>query len=386
MKGHIRQRSANSFELKLDIGRDADGKRLVEYRTVRGGKRAAQGELAKLIAAVDKGEHVVRSALTVGAHVAERIEQWIALGKISPKTAERYNELLANQIAPFIGQIALQALKASDIERWHGALRTSGRRDGKGGLSPMTVRHGHRLLSTALREALRHDLVVRNAASMQPPPRVPHTEIAIPSADQIRGLMRDLKDHPVYPKAVLALFAGLRLGEILALRWQSLDLDLSRTVAVRASLEETAAGLRFKTPKSEAGARTVALPDIVVETLRVYRRQQLEQRLTVGLGKLTGDGLVFGRLDGSPQTPNALTKEWSAAAESIGIGETTFHSLRHAHASQLIDAGIDVVKISRRLGHSSPVITLGTYAHLFAKHEDKSAAAINDCVAALLGA
>jgi integrase len=381
VRGHLRQRSAGSFELKFDAGHDAAGKRIIEYRSFRGTKREAQTKLATLIAAVDKGEHVTRSTLTVGAHVAERIEQWFALGKITPKTAERYNELCLNQIAPFIGQIALQALKASDIERWHGTLRVSGRRDGRGGLAPLTIRHAHRLLGKALKEAQRHDLVIRNAASMQPAPRVPRTEVAILTADQIRGLMRDLKDRPVYPKVVLALFAGLRLGEVLALRWQSLDLD-RKTATVRAALEETQAGLRFKTPKSESGVRTIVLPDIVVETLRAYRRQQQEQRLALGLGKLTGDGLVFGRLDGAPQTPNALSKEWAAAATSIGLGETTFHSLRHAHASQLIDAGVDVVKI--RLGHASPTITLGTYAHLFNKHEDKSAAAINDAVAALL--
>ena len=297
MRGHIRQRG-DSFELKLDIGKDPDGKRITEYRTVRGGRRQAETALAKMVAAVDRGEHVTPSKLAVGAHVMERIEQWAALGKITPKTAERYNELCLNQIAPHIGQIALHALKASDVERWHATLLTEGRKDGKGGLSAQTVKHCHKLLGKSLREAQRHDLVIRNAASMQPPPRVPRTEVAILTAEQTRGLVRDLKDRPVYPKAVLALFAGMRLGEVLALRWQSLNLD-RKTATVRAALEETkAGGLRFKTPKSEAGVREITLPDIVVETLRAYRRQQQELRLALGLGKLTGDGLVFGRLDG----------------------------------------------------------------------------------------
>lgn len=383
MKGHLRQRSPGSFELKFDAGRDASGKRIVETRTVKGGRRAAQTELAKLVSAVDQGEHVRRSPTTVGAFVEERIERWVALGQVTPKTAERYNELLANQIAPLIGQIALQALRASDIERWHGTLRVSGRKDGNGGLSALTIRHAHRLLGKALKEAQRHDLVIRNAASMQPPPRVPRTEVKILNTDQMRGLVRDLKGHPVYPKAVLALFAGMRLGEIVALRWGSLDLD-RKTATVRSSLEETQAGLRFKTPKSEAGARTIDLPDIAVETLRVYRRQQQEQRLALGAGKLTDDTLVFGRLGGAPQTPNALSKEWAAAAASIELAEITFHSLRHAHASQLIDVGVDIVTISKRLGHASPTITLGTYAHLFNKRGDKAAEAINGAVAALL--
>jgi len=175
----------------------------------------------------------------------------------------------------------------------------------------------------------------------------------------------------------------MRRGEILACRWQDFDLD-RKTATVRAALEETKGALRFKTPKSEAGVREISLPDIVVETLRAYRLQQQEQRLALGLGRLTGDALVFARLDGAPQSPHALSKEWAAAAVSIGLAGHTFHSLRHTHASQLVDAGVDVVKISKRLGHASPTITLDVYAHLFNRREDKSAEAINDAVAALL--
>jgi integrase len=386
MKGHIRQRSPTSYELKFDAGRNAAGERMIEYRSVKGTKRQAQTELARLIAAVDKGEHVTRSTLTVGAHVAERIEQWVALGRITAKTAERYRELLANQIMPFIGQTPLQTLKAADIERWHATLRVKGRRDGKGGLSPLTTRHAHALLGKALREAQRHDLVVKNVASLQPAPRVAREEITIFEPDQVRAVVRDLKGRSVYPKAVLALFTGMRRGEVLALRWQDLDLD-RKTVTVKAAIEETqGAPLRFKTPKSQAGTREISLPDVVVETLGALRRQQQEQRLALGLGRLTGDALIFARLDGGPQSPHTLSAEWHKAAASLGLGHVTFHALRHTHASQLIAAGIDVVKISKRLGHASPTITLNVYAHLFDKHEDRSAKAINDAVAKLLSA
>jgi integrase len=385
MKGHLRPRGPGSFELKLDIGRDAAGKRITEYRTIKGGRRQAETALAKLVAAVDKGDHVARRSTTVAEHVSERIERWTAVGRIGAKVRERYAGLLKNQIVPFIGQIPLQALKASDVEKWHGQLCVSGRTGGRGGLSPRTVRHAHRLLSTALKEAARHDLVIRNVASMQSPPRAPRTEVSILTAEQIPGLIRDLKERSIFPKVVLALFAGLRVGEVLALRWQDFDLD-RKMVTVRAALEETiSGGIVFKTPKTRAGGREISLPDIVVETMRALRRQQLEQRLALGMGKLTGDALVFARLDGSPQSPHRLSKEWGIVAGSIGLGEATFHSLRHAHASMLIASGVDVVKISKRLGHASPTMTLGTYAHLFAQREDQAADAINAAVAGVLG-
>jgi integrase len=383
MKGHIRQRGARSFELKLDIGKDAAGKRLTEFRSFRGTKREAQTELAKLIAAVGKGEHVMRSTLTVAEHVAARIEQWAALNKNTPKTTERYHELLANQIRPFIGSAALQRLTAADVEKWHGTLRLSGRKDGKGGLSPMTIRHAHALLVKCLGEAQRHDLVVKNVASLQPPPRAPREEVVILDPHQIRDVVDRLKHRTIYPKVILGLFTGMRRGEILALRWGSVDLD-RKTITVAAALEETVAGVRFKTPKSQAGVRTIALPDIVVETLRAFRRQQQEQRFALGLGKLTDDLLIFVRLDGGPQSPHSLSSEWRKAAASIELDDISFHALRHTHASALIDAGIDVVKISKRLGHVSPTVTLDVYAHLFGKREDKSAEAINTAMEALI--
>jgi hypothetical protein len=176
MKGHIRQRGAGSFELKLDVGRDAAGNRITEYRSFKGTKREAQIELAKRIAAVSKGEHVARSAQTVGGYVASRIEQWVALKQIGAKTAMRYRELLDGQIKPHLGGVPLQALKATDIETWHGTLLTAGRKDGRGGLSAQTIKHAHRLLGKALKEAQRFDLVVRNVVSLQPAPRITREE------------------------------------------------------------------------------------------------------------------------------------------------------------------------------------------------------------------
>lgn len=383
MKGHIRERGPQNFQLKIDIGRDASGKRLIEYHPFYGAKRAAQAKLAELLSAVDKRAYVPRSVVTVGAHVADRIEQWAQLGVASPKTAERYRELLRNQVEPFVGSIALQDLKAGDIEKWHATLLTSGRKDGVGGVSPLTVRHAHRLLSKALKEAQRHDLIVRNPTIGERPPKVVRKEIVILTGDEARAVVTKLAEHPIYAKAMLALFAGLRRSEILALKWSHVDLD-RKTLRVIEALEETAEGLRFKAPKSRAGKREVTVPDIVVAVLRDQWKRQSEQRMKLGAGRLSADALVFSRLDGGPLSPNALSKEWTKAATSIGV-KVGFHGLRHTHVSHLIAAGIDVVKISKRVGHADIATTLNEYAHLFDARADRSAEAINAAVAELLG-
>jgi integrase len=386
MTGHIRRRGERSWELKFDIGRDErTGKRIIQYHSFKGTKKEAHVKLAELIASVAKGSYVSRSHITVTEHVTARIDQWVALDEITPKTAERYRELLTNQIAPHIGPKALQKLKPLDIELWHARLKTSGRKDGQGGLSARTIRHAHRLLSKALREAMGNDLVVRNVAQTKKPPKVnDDEEVQIVEEHQLKTLLVKLAGRAMYPKAVLSLFAGLRRGELLALRWHHIDLE-RKVLQVREALEETKAhGVQVKAPKSMAGHREITLPDIVVEALRDHRRQQLEMRVSLGLGKPPDDALLFPKLDSSPQSPRAFSKEWSDVAASIGMPEITFHALRHTHASQLIDAGVDIVTIAKRLGHSSPNITLKVYAHVFKQKDDKSSAAINAAVAALL--
>jgi integrase len=276
----------------------------------------------------------------------------------------------------------LQKLKAIDIEAWHNALTAGGRKNGKA-LSARTIGHAHRVLSKALKEAARFDLVMKNVASAEKPPKVAEDEVEIVAEHRLKELLDRLRGRAFYPKVVLSLFAGLRRGELLALRWRHIDLD-RKLLQVRKALEQTKAhGIQIKAPKSKAGKREITLPDIVVETLREHRRAQLELRVRLGLGKLSDDDLLFPKLDGSPSSPRALSREWPVVADSIGMGDVTFHALRHTHASQLIYAGVDVVTISKRLGHSKPTITLSTYAHLFRQQDDKAAKAINDALAKL---
>ena len=389
--GHIRQRGKTSWELKFEAARDpATGKRNIQYASFRGTKRQARIKLAELIAAVGGGTYVEPSKLTVAEHLRARLDRWqaaydpAAKTGISPKTAERYRELVENQIAPHIGAKLLQKLKAADIEAWHTTLRTSGRRDGKGGVSTRTIKHAHRVLSKALDDAVRSDLLAKNVAKLEGAPTLDDDEVQIVDKEQIGELIGELRGRSIYARAIVALFTGMRRGEVLALRWLNVDLE-GKLIRVREALEETREHhIQAKTPKTKAGKRDVSLPAIVVDALRDHRRQQLELRLALGAGKLPDDALVFpALLKGGYQSPRAFSKEWADAAESIGMPEITYQALRHTHASQLIDAGVDIVTISKRLGHASPNITLKVYAHLFRKDDSKASEAINAALAGL---
>lgn len=141
--------------------------------------------------------------------------------------------------------------------------------------------------------------------------------------------------------------------------------------------------MAFKSPKTKAGRRTVSIPPSIVAELREHWRQQQEQRLALGLGKAGADDLAFARPDGSPWPPDSLTADWARTLRMLKLPKVTLHALRHTHVSQLIAAGLDVVTVSRRIGHSNPTVTLTVYAHLFGNTDEKAAAAVE---AALAGA
>jgi len=376
--GSIRERSSGSYQVRWRV----NGKR--HEITVRGTYADARRELRAKLKSADDGQHVAPSKLTIAEHVRDRLAQWKTAGEISLNTYERYNHLVENQIVPHIGAKLVQKLKPIDIEQWHSTLRTEGRKDGKGGISARTITSAHRVLGKALNDAVRHDLVTRNVTGRegQTAPRVAADEVEIIAADKINEVLTKLRGHAIYHRAVTALFTGLRRGELLALRWTNVDLD-AKEIRVREALEETKAGVRVKdTTKTKAGRRDISLPDVVVDVLREVRREQLEQRMALGLGKLDDDALVFPAIDGGLSRPTNLSSGWAEVAQAIGLPGVTFHALRHTHASMLIDAGLDVVRISKRLGHADPSITLRVYSHLFQKRDDKSAEAINAAVSA----
>ena len=233
----------------------------------------------------------------------------------------------------------------------------------------------------ALGHAGKWGVVQQNVAELVAPPRVASTEINILRPDDVHRVLSGLRGRVLYPIAAIAIATGMRRGELLALRW--CDVDLEGQLRVEQALEETKARLRFKSPKTKHGRRTISLPPSIVSELRTHWKAQQEQRLSLGMGKAPPEGLVFATWEGNVRHPDGLSKEWRRALAALGCPQITLHSLRHTHASQLIASGLDVLTISRRLGHGSPAITLAVYGHLFSNTDDRAAAIMEATFAAV---
>jgi integrase len=194
------------------------------------------------------------------------------------------------------------------------------------------------------------------------------------SEDQIRAVLAHLKGRTLGPIVSFLLGTGARRGEAAALRWHDVDLDKG-IVHIEASIEQTGAGLRIKAPKTRRGRRNVAIPPWLVTELRAYRARQQEQRLSLGLGRAApDDSFVFARWDGALRSPRWISQAFAQAMKELKIN-CSLHGLRHTHVSQLIAAGLDVLTISRRIGHATPTVTLNVYGHMF-KNTDARAAEI----------
>lgn len=359
MKGHIRERSPGRWAIVLDVPDPQTGQRRRKWHSFQGNKRAAQVECARLIAELDGGQYIEPAKTTV----REYFERWLKHEKanVSPKTHSRYEELLMKNVAPVLGSVTLNKLTASKIDAAWSQLLESGRRNGKGGLSPRTVHHCRRVMLTAMEQAVKWDLLKKNPVSITRPPKVERAKMEAYGAAQTGEMLSALKDTRMHIPALLAALCGLRRGEILALRWHHIDF-VSAVMAVRESAEQVGTEVRYKTPKS-GKARTVALSSSVIEELRRHRVAQAEEQLKLGI-RPDADAFVVAQIDGKPIKPNSLTHEWTRQIAKTALPQIRFHDLRHSHATQLLAAGVHPKIASERLGHSTIGITLDLYSHV----------------------
>lgn len=366
MRGHIRKRAKGTWSVVLDRGRDpVTGKRRQLWRTVKGTKKQAEAALAKLINEFEAGHDLDPTRVTV----SEYLSQWLADSdsRLAPSTLQRYERLFRLQVQPCVGHLQLAKLRPVHLQSLYRRLLGDG-------LSAQTVLHVHRALFTALRHAVKLQMIPVNPAEAVTPPKPVQRDVhPMTPADAemvLSAVAGTWLDIPV----VLALGTGLRRGEICGLRWGDLDLEASR-LRVMQTVQHIGKELRFLPPKTHRSRRSIALPAFVVESLRRHALAQGEMRALAG-SSWQNHNLVVCHPDGSPLRPDSVTHAFSKVAKRIGL-PLTFHGLRHAHASLMLAGGVHLKVVSDRLGHSSIAITADLYSHVAPALDDEAAAALD---------
>lgn len=358
MGSPYRRKSDGRWVAAVSIGGRKNRRRIVRFTPKDDNtKRAA-------LALLDDMRKLVQPSTSSGRlTVGQYLRSWLdTAGKRSLKasTWRTYDVALRLHIDPAIGQITLARLTAEHVDTM---LAGSD-------LEPKGQRNVLGFLGRVLDVAQDRGHVLRNAARLVEPPRVIRQEPATLSRDEARRVIVAVKGDRLEALWVTALGTGLRLSEILGLRWEDVDLE-RRTLSATYALVRVDGKYGLDEPKTARSRRHIAIPRFVVTALRGHRTRQLAERLTVG--KATGDGLVFVTAPGhvSAQDPKALggrplnvgwvSHRWPKVAAAAGV-DVTFHQLRHTHATILRDLGIPEAERMSRLGQTQER-THRDYAH-----------------------
>lgn len=318
--------------------------------------------LRHLLADVERGRvPKKRTPLTVEAF----LETWLAervKPRRSPKTHATYKGYIKNHVTPAIGSHQLATLTPAHVQKMIDGIHKA----------PRTVRQIRAILRAALEHALRHELVSRNVAKLTEGPSVPPSHIQPLTPVQARILLAKLRDDQHEGVYVIAMGCGLRLGEILGLRWWTgaagVNLD-SRYLIVAEELQRTDGIYVLKQPKTPGSARRIVLPPFVVAAILRQRERQNTWRsefLEHDPDAVFNDwGLVFTTKLGKPVNGSWITHRLYDILEKAKLPRQRFHDLRHLYASVLIDQGADLKEVKDQLGHSQVSLTADLYGHLY---------------------
>jgi integrase len=362
-KGSIQKRSHDSLTIIAPGKRDPEtGRYRQTWQTVKRHpgesdkqlRDRAERELRRLLTRLDEGEPVARGRITVADYITGEWLPAVALN-VSTRTAGGYESIMREHILPVIGTRRLRDLQPSDIERVY-------RRMAERGKSGNTRLHAHRVLSMALKAALRKGLVTRNVCSFVDAPRKEPFTIEPPTPEEVGKLMAAADKTRIGVLVRVLAFTGMRLGEALGLRWKDVDLDHA-VINIRQTRKERDRE-EFGTPKTERSRRSVDLAPELVDSLREHKRRQLAFYLENGL--FDRQDLLFTTLDKNGVTGlthNAVANIWKRVRVTAGVPRARIHDLRHFAATQMVSAGVSLVDVAAILGHSRPSTTSDIYSH-----------------------
>jgi integrase len=362
MRGSVRKRGS-TWTWYLFIEPDpVTGRRRQRSKGGFRTKRECQEALNEALAALRTGTFVEPSQRTLGVFLVDEWLPTIRPPKMRPSTWLSYQKNVERHIVPALGHLPLQRLTPAQLAASYRSLLEHGRRDGRGGLAPKTIRNIHGALHAALKDAVRWGYVARNVAAATDLPKGMVPEMHVWRPEQLRAFLDHVRGDRLYAAWLLLATTGMRRGEVAGLRWVDVDLDAGR-VSPRRPRVVVNYEVVVSEPKTAKGRRSLALDPATVAALRAHRVRQLQERLAVG-PRWQDSGLVFTWPDGRPLHPERFSRWFEQHARAAGLPKIRLHDVRHSYATAALAAGIPAKVVSERLGHANIAITMDTYSHV----------------------
>ncbi len=362
-EGSIYQRADGRWCATITIGYGEDGKR--RRRTVFGKtKKDVQANLAKLASQKLDGTLGEPSKLTV----AQFLRRWIEDTKRPPNvrytTYVSYTGLLKNHIAPYIGGIRLSRLNAVQVRGLYAALQ----RDGVGS---RTRQMAHDVLKSALKQAVKWGMLPRNVCDAVEKPKRRKQPMQYWTPEEAKKFLAEAAADRWFSLYVVAVTTGMRLGEILGLQWDDVDLEAG-TIAVQHNLILAEGnGWELAEPKSDSGRRLIELPKVAVDALHAHRKESVTEGHA-------GSPFVFCDSQGGYlRQSNFTRRSYKPLLKRAGVREIRFHDLRHTMATMLLLSGEHPKVVQERLGHGRISMTLDTYSHVLPSMQKEAAAKLD---------
>ena len=342
MKGHVEELGKNYFRVCIEAGRKPTGGRNRLYFFVHSTKTYAEKWMDDKIAEIARDGYKKPSKMTL----AEYLEEWYqfkASTNVSAKTLEGYEIYRRLHVEPEIGALRLEELEPLHIQRLYVRLSQKG-------LSPSTIKRIHSMLHLALQQAVKWQSLKVNPASSVDKPRNNKYQAATLPLEAYKQFVEEASKSPAADIMLFALHTSMRRGEVLALRWQDVDLR-NGVVAVLQGMVKCKGQVIIKSTKTNRSTRPVMLTSPALEILRRLSEDRHNE-------------YVFCREDGSLYDPSTVTHQCKRVCQAIGLDGMRLHDLRHTHATWLLKQGVHPKIVQERLGHASIGTTMDIYSHV----------------------
>ncbi len=325
-------------------------------------RKAAEKLLAKRLNEIGDGEYVEPSRQTFGEFKDVWVEKY-AQAQVRPSTLARYLSTFKTHILPALGDKPLADIGVEDVQGFKAAKLAED-------LSPLTVKLFLRVIRQMLSHAVDWGYLRHNPAQKVKDPKIPRQEMDCLTPEEVRALLDGVQNDDMlrkwYPLFLTAVTTGLRINELLAMKWANLDWNrgqyfVRETLTRKTELQER----KFAQTKTESSAQPVDVTPACLDALREHKARQDKEKFKAGK-KYQDQDLIFASSKGTPLDDMSLVKQvFHPALSAAGLRHIRFHDLRHTCASLLIHQGESVKYVQRQLRHASAQITLDRYSHLF---------------------